>query len=576
MCFMRLPRLARLIVLGLALIIPAGSAGAQQLQRVLVLPFKMNAPQDTTYLQQGIQDMLSSRLEWPDRVAVVPRSEARAAFDKVKGNVDATSARELAKAASADYVVFGSVTMLGQNVSLDARMLDVKGQKSPVTFAGQSQGLDGVIPKVNEFAEEINSRVFGRRAGEKAAQGPAPPLAPVKPGDPGAAGRRHPDYLLMGQEGRQMGRSLLNPNFISAIGSEEREGAFWRSPSFPAVVIGMDVGDIDGDGKNELVYATRTSVYASRIVGGDIQRVALYEGMSSDRFLSLDVFDARGTGKAQIFISNQRRLDARSLVLEYQNGQLVPIIQDAPWYYRVVVLPGGPRLLGQRGGTGERFFGKVHQMRFAGREILPGQELSLPAGYNLFDFALADMTGTGKEYMIAVRPNEQLTVMARGGQEVWRSKDDFAGTMNYLEEPAVNDPQQIARGDKDNKKTFIPARILIADLDADGKKEIIVARNEKSGTDMLPRLRGFSRGSIYSLGLKEMSVRENWRSRELPGPVFDYQVKDYNNDGRPELVVAVVLEYGVGIMEARSAIAAYELATPEEMREMMKKRDTQY
>ncbi len=35
-------------------------------------------------------------------------------------------------------------------------------------------------------------------------------------------------------------------------------------------------------------------------------------------------------------------------------------------------------------------------------------------------------------------------------------------------------------------------------------------------------------------------LAENWRTREIPGYIADYQVEDFDNDGERELVVAMV------------------------------------
>ena len=75
--------------------------------------------------------------------------------------------------------------------------------------------------------------------------------------------RRHPDYLLTGEEGRNL--SPLNPNFIAAVGAEEKEGSFWRSPSIPIAIVGMDIGDVDGDGKNEMVFSSRNTLYVAPV-----------------------------------------------------------------------------------------------------------------------------------------------------------------------------------------------------------------------------------------------------------------------------------------------------------------------
>lgn len=542
----------------LAVTMPVESLGAVQPSKVLILPFKMNTPQDMTYLQQGILDMLSSRLAWEKKVVVVPKVQARQVFETAQGRIDESTARKLGQSLGADYVLFGSVTVLGQGISLDASMLDLKNKKPPVTVFGQSQGMDSVIPKVNAFAQEINEKIFDRHTAAQAAR-PKP-----KPKGPLPAHRRHPDYLLSGMSGQSV--SAINPNFIASPGAGN-EGNFWRSPSFPVAIIGMDVGDVDGDGKNEVVYASPTTVYVARVENGVFRRLTKYDGYKSDRYLTLDLADIDGNGRPEIFVSNQRGFTARSLVLEFKGGRLVPKVNDAPWYFRVVHLTSGRKLLGQYGGMRDLFYGGVHEMKFSGGKYVAHKSLALSNDVNVFNFTMIKLAGSAKERLVVIDDDEHMMVMSRGGQRLWKGKEYFAGTFNYL---------SIASGTKDdwepsleNKvpvRVYIPSRILVTDLNEDGKKEIIVSRSEASSARWLKRWRSFSSGAIYSLSFSQMAFRQNWRSRKLPGCLADYHICDYDNDGKRDLVVAVVTKAGEGVMSARSTIVAYELASPEELR----------
>ena len=48
---------------------------AEEPERVVIIPFKMNAEKDLIFLQNGIYDMLSSRLASSDKVQVIGREE---------------------------------------------------------------------------------------------------------------------------------------------------------------------------------------------------------------------------------------------------------------------------------------------------------------------------------------------------------------------------------------------------------------------------------------------------------------------------------------------------------------------
>ena len=139
---------------------PAGSAQA----RVAILPFAMHTPANLNYLQSGIRDMLTSRLA-QGNVQVVEKAQTEQAAKGTK-EVTQNEALRIGAVLKADYVLFGSITGMGQSISIDAKMVPVSGKSEPVAFYAQTKNLDEVIPQINQFAQTINQKVFGR-AGEK-------------------------------------------------------------------------------------------------------------------------------------------------------------------------------------------------------------------------------------------------------------------------------------------------------------------------------------------------------------------------------------------------------------------------
>jgi len=145
-----------------ALIIGNTVVAAAEPKRVVIVPFKINAEKDLTFLEEGIADMLESRLSWDDKVTVISREETKRVLESVEGPLNETKAREIGAKLDADHVLFGSLTIFGNSMSIDAKLIDVSGNRPPLTFFSQSQGMDEVIPKINLFATDINERVFGR------------------------------------------------------------------------------------------------------------------------------------------------------------------------------------------------------------------------------------------------------------------------------------------------------------------------------------------------------------------------------------------------------------------------------
>ena len=98
------------------------SVSAADVKRVALLPFKINAEKDLSFLRDGIFDMLSTRLAKEGRVEVIGRAQVDAAMQSAaaSGTVNEAAARTIGSRLNADFVLFGSLTVLGENVSIDA------------------------------------------------------------------------------------------------------------------------------------------------------------------------------------------------------------------------------------------------------------------------------------------------------------------------------------------------------------------------------------------------------------------------------------------------------------------------
>ncbi len=63
-----------------------------------------------------------------------------------------------------------------------------------------------------------------------------------------------------------------------------------------------------------------------------------------------------------------------------------------------------------------------------------------------------------------------------------------------------------------------------------------------------------------SLSWNGLSLNANWESQKLNGTLSDYQIKDLDNDGRPDLVVAMIKQRGASFWDAKSMVVSYRLA----------------
>ncbi len=130
-------------------------------KRVLILPFKIYAQQDYSYLKEAIPQMLSSRLFTPSKVEIIDIDKIKDEIKKYP-EINQDVAKNLAQKFKADYVIWGSITILGKAVSIDAQIMDFSGNKKPVKFFQEIKDLSEIIPQISRFAWKAKMYIEGK------------------------------------------------------------------------------------------------------------------------------------------------------------------------------------------------------------------------------------------------------------------------------------------------------------------------------------------------------------------------------------------------------------------------------
>jgi TolB-like protein len=94
--------------------------------RVAILPFQIHSAEDLGYLKEGIFDVISSRLTASGEIDVIGKSRIEGVLMEMRpSRLTEEVAREAGVRLKADYVALGSITKIGDFISLDARLIDV-------------------------------------------------------------------------------------------------------------------------------------------------------------------------------------------------------------------------------------------------------------------------------------------------------------------------------------------------------------------------------------------------------------------------------------------------------------------
>jgi hypothetical protein len=328
---------------------------------------------------------------------------------------------------------------------------------------------------------------------------------------------------------------------------------------------------VNGDGKNEVVIMDNHNLYVLKYDGNKLGLLQKIECGVENNFLSLDVADVNRNGVAEIIVTSIVDDKLRSFILEYAQGKFKKVVEDADFYFRVLELPKeGPILMGQRmsniiAESGSAFSGPVYRFVWKKNSFERGPKMPFPRGTKIFGLAMGDIRGQGRQELIGIDRSGQLTITTsdKDRKPSWASPERYGGTINFYDNVAK---RKLWDGGKlpaaSDWRVFIPGRILIRDLDGDGLNEVIVNKNISSTlVDFIEieKLKRYEKGEIYDLVWNEGELMTNWKTKETHGYIADFQIKDVDNDGNEELVVAVIDLGDVLTMKGTSNLLFFKL-----------------
>jgi len=513
-------------------------------KRIAVLPFTIHAGEDMTFLQNGILDMLSSRLVWEDKVTVISKGKTLDALNAVSGEMNESLARTVGSAVGADYVLFGSLTIFGNSVSIDSKLVDVTGNRPAVSLYRQSQGMDTVIPRINGFADEINQTVFGRKPVIAAA-----PAAPQPPAD--SSIYMHPEKQYAQGRIASPGQPQTGSPFILQQGSSA--GDFWKSRNLKLHIKSMTLGDITGDGRLETIVMASQRIQVFTCEQGRLIKRAEFEGKPYQQFVAVDAADVKPDGKAELFVTclNANRSTLDSFALEWNGNALTQTVSGQNWYYRVLPHPERGRiLLGQKRGVTDIFLPDAWELGWDGTGYQPLESVRLPRDANIYRMARGDITNTDTDMILTFDAKDRLQLFSPSGEAEWKGDDSYGGSETYLPHPTATESP---------KPLYLAQRILVSDLDADGNTEVILVNNQSMTGRLFKGYRQYNSGTFTSLAWDGLGLSPVWTTRKVSGYISDYAVGDFNHDGTPELVATVVSRRKSIARQPKSAIIAYSL-----------------
>jgi TolB-like protein len=494
---------ACLVILSLLLSLDQEQVQADDTAKhILILPFQIHSAKDMAYLEKAISDMLSSRLEKPGQINIIKEDTRASDFSEMSA---------LGKQHNADYVVMGSMSFFGDEVSTDARVYESGKEVPAIVFHEYGNTGDGVLVHIEKLADNIKKQVM--TASDVRAQ------------------------------------TALQEKTEKPVPSSESVFT-WHSPKLAYSVVGMSAGDLDGDGRLEWVLAGKNAVYIYSIQADSlILETTLPQ--KNNTVIGVDVVDVDANHRAEIFITRKRRENlVDTAVIEWNGNTYEEQQKGLKWYFRAARDEQNRlMLLGQKQGhinsfrsgpTAQNLFEPdIYRFKKENGVYAPEQALSFPKDVNIYWVGFGDVMGNGNTQIVLLGGKDTLSLVSGNKTVEWNSAEPFGGSNVYLDTQADG-------VDKSNEtdRQYLSQRIHVTDMNADGKADVIVPRNKDAGGRLFKKFRNYKSGSVAVLSWQETNLEIVWETSELTGYISDTWLEDVTQDGRPELAYCLVTGSG--------------------------------
>lgn len=528
---------------GLLVLLLSAQASAAQKSTFVVLPFKVQGPESFGYLERSIPEMLTSRLFLKGRVE--PAAALPSSARPIAGEAEAA---EMLARYKADYVIWGTVTVIGEVCSLDVVVRDKSGQTWPQAREARAPQL---IAAISGVSDAINRDVFGRAPMGQSAGGGTGTGRPIN--------QMSPDIQINQTTSQDV---YLNPQFRYSGSSSEDDSRLRSQPlNFPS--IGMEVVDADGDGKAEIFLLQDRTLGAYRFNGARLDQLSEFKFPANNQCLNVRSI-AHPSGRPWIIVTT---VDQRGQPLSYVftfNGSFKVEMQNIKYYLNVVKLAPAYKevVVGQQAMLPRLFRPGVYEMMRQGDTLVHGKKLDLPSEANVFNFTyLPGSRGErGSEKLMVLTENEYIRTYGPNGNRMGSTTEKYSGSATGLE--MSTSMPGLHRDDVTLANMFyIPMRMIAADIEHDGNWELIVNKPISTASEIFDRYRFFPQAEIHSLYWDGLGLNLQWKTRRIKGSMVDYTLADANNDGIPDLVVCLNTHPGaLGVKSRKTVVVLYPLS----------------
>jgi hypothetical protein len=399
------------------------------------------------------------------------------------------------------------------------------------------------------------------------------------------------DFILIPSIRSVMGKMALNYKLVSAIdGSlkkqadimsenlptqdasrEQRRGTqtnfndkkgflkFVGKKEFPFEIVDFDVGDLNGDGKNEFILIDRYRVIVFKNEKGYLKQIAKVKTRKSiNHFLTVDVADINSNGRDEIFITNQTGSTLSSFALETKPKQkgFHYIWKDTNLHFRIIRPMGKkPVLTSQSPGLHDPFQGPIKEVIFKNGKYRQGRKLKIPNVYGthfiLYGLTQQDLSGKGNLDTVVLDNSYHLRVYSSNGRLKVKSNDYYGHDPRMIDVGVLED----ASGTRLGEPVRFKGRIEFVKLG--DERYLVLPMNQTIGGGLLNRLVIVENSGLALLRLTREGFDKGFETNKQKGFMAASRVVPHKN-GKGAGVYTLRVDQDIITNKKNSTFSTYE------------------